>query len=618
MEKTKINMQESYHITSEDENILSEECKNALCYLLSEDKLPDVFWEEDNEAKRQMDSFLTNAGEQRLLFVGSPGIGKTSFLRRYFSLSNDETFKIENEDLVIFLSGDGNGVVENHDNVNYFAEEFEKICEYYEKEYVKKEEWISVNMKKFCLFVMEIKKDVLAHPWISMDEDECIYNEEIRVLIERKPLTYYIMKLKYYLLTVKKCKNVVLVCDNIKDIELYEVVIEKINRCIRNYDSNRYRGYHTKTVFVMNGYIYQKISDELGALFDNKITKERKLNIQGLIEERFNHALKAGEKWMIEREFDESALYSAKSAIDELNCRFNNKYQKMIFGLCMYDKNKVLQCYKKIIFNRTWVRKKRFSYEQNVKDINTDFLFNNITCIRALGCGNEQVYNPDKQSDSFIPNILYNTEEEEYCIYNLLLMKYFLRNQRKNFYKAEKGILDVCKKIWGQSLEYNKFCSALNYLIKMNIVECLIEETTSDKCSGKNYSITTKGSILWDMFLGDSMLMELCREDYYRFCEPDSDNIKSGYELLSTEKQYIIFMDLLWMIEQFITDENKIYDIASNRGYGIEYEVVFGKKRMAFYLLEGIKKSITYSSSRSNTDLKNLCIAMEDAANAER
>ena len=122
--------------------------------------------------------------------------------------------------------------------------------------------------------------------------------------------------------------------------------------------------------------------------------------------------------------------------------------------------------------------------------------------------------------------------------------------------------------------------------------------------------------MLWDMFLGDSMLMELFREDYYRFC--DSDNMKSGYELLSAEKQYIIFEDLLWMIGQFIADENKLYEIAFDRGYGTEYEVVFGKKRMAFYLLEGIKKSITYSCSRSNTDLKNLCSVVEDAANAAR
>lgn len=133
MEKIKINMLENYQITSEDENILSEKCGNALRYLLSEDKLPDVFWEEDDEAKKQMDSFLTDAGEQRLLFVGALGIGKTRFLRRYFSLLNGENFKIENENLVIFLSGDGNGVVENHNNMHYFAEEFEKVCEYYEK-----------------------------------------------------------------------------------------------------------------------------------------------------------------------------------------------------------------------------------------------------------------------------------------------------------------------------------------------------------------------------------------------------------------------------------------------------------------------------------------------------
>ena len=609
MGKTKINMQENFYVTSQDENVLSEECKKALCYLLSEDKLPDIFWREDEEAKTQMDSFFKNIEEQILLFTGDSGIGKTRFLRRYFEVDVNETFRIRNNDLLIFLSGDGNGIVENHDNMKYFTEVFIKICEYCEKYYIKPEDLISKNVKKFCMFIVENKKDVLLHPWISENEGEYLYIEEIKELKKGKPLTYYIMKLKYYFLLGKNIKNIVLICDNIKSKKLYEMVLEKVNKCIRNYDNIKYQGYNVKTIFVMNSPILKKISEEL--VFDRKVIKEKKINIQGLIDERYEEARIYGEKWMIERGFDESALYNAKLAVDELNSRFNQKYQKMILGLSIYDKKKVLQCYKKIIFNQTWVRKKRFSYAKDVKDLNEGFLFNNITCIRALGCGNDQVYDPDKQSDSFIPNILYNTEEEEYSVNNLLLMKYFLRNQREQRYEdgGNEEVLETCKKIWGEGLEYNKFHMALNYLIRMNIVECIIGEV-------EKYSITTKGSVLWDMLLGDSMLMELCREDYYRSC--DFGNMESGYKLLSTEKQYVIFDDLLHMIEQFVKQENKVYQVALERGYGVEYEKKFGKKRMAFYLLEGVKKSITYSSSRSNGELKSLCNIVEEAVNATR
>lgn len=57
---------------------------------------------------------------------------------------------------------------------------------------------------------------------------------------------------------------------------------------------------------------------------------------------------------------------------------------------------------------------------------------------------------------------------------------------------------------------------------------------------------------------------------------------------------------------------------ASERGCSVEYIRTFGKKRMAYYLLEGVSKSITYSVSRSNENLKSICKEVRDLVEAER
>lgn len=613
MEKTKINMQTDDCIIRQDENILSNQYKKALNYLLSDDKMSDDFWEEDSNAKKDMESFLKDDGLQRLLFMGEYRTGKSFFLKKYFGLSTDETFCIKKYHLFIFLSGDGNGIVENQDIMEYFADEFKKICEFYNTYFLKQNDFVSKNEKKFYRFIVETKGDVLQRPWLSNDEAESAYISEIKDLKIRKRLTYYIMKLKYYLLLDKKIKNIVLIYDNITSIDLYNKIIEKVDGCMRNYVKTKYQGYEIKSIFVTNYDIYRDMPNQSKVGFDKILLKRKSLNIEGVFDDRFNRAKEFGEEWMKERGFDISSLCFIKSELDKLNSRFNQKYKKMILGLSMYDKKVALQYYKKIMFNQTWIAKKRFSYAKDVQEINNNFLFNNITCIRALGCGNEKVYNPKQQYDFTIPNILYNTEEEEYGIYNLLLIKYFVRNRENFEYKHGKDatILEKCRKIWGDNKEYIFFEKALYYLLQMNIVEYHTIEGDKGISSKKVFNITIKGAELWDMLQSDSLLMELCREDYYRYPNTQN-NMESSYQLLCTEKQNIIFEDLLYMVKDFNEMENKLYKIVQDRGFSAEFENLFGKRKMSFYLLEGIKKSISYSCNRSNEFLRRQCEYIEN------
>ncbi len=597
-----------------NENPLSKECVCAIEFLLYEERLYDITYEEDENERDAFNSFLQENKKQHLVFLGEDGTGKTQFLRKYFSLSVNDIFKIEDDKLLIIFSCDGNGILENINVIKYFAEEVKKVCEYYEKTYIEENEIILNNYSKFYSFILETKRDVLPHPWIREGLDDSVYMSEIEDLKINKPFTYYMLVLKYYLLFFPKITELIIVCDNIKNEQIYDEVADKINNCIRNYNNIKYNGYHTKTIFVINNMTYWQLFNKNRLVFDMSIQKNKSFNIQGLLDARYNYAQKLGEEWMREHGFDIDALRIIKEGLDFFNERFNQKYQKMILGLCMHNKELVLKCYKKVMYNQTWVRKKRFSYANNVYDENSGFLFNNITCIRALACGNEQVYNPDKSKDYLIPNILYNTEDEDYGVYNLLLMKYFVRQQGIYEYANSKkeNILDICEDIWGKGIEYDNFKKAINYLLIMKILDGKI---SCNKESFKYLFITEKGTELWDMFHSDSILMELCREDRFRAIDL---NMESSYVLLNTERQYFIFEDLLNMTKQFSDFENNLYLSASKRGYSEKYISTFGKRRMAFYLLEGISKSIIYSVSRSSDDLKKICKEIRDVVEAAR
>ena len=58
------------------------------------------------------------------------------------------------------------------------------------------------------------------------------------------------------------------------------------------------------------------------------------------------------------------------------------------------------------------------------------------------------------------------------------------------------------------------------------------------------------------------------------------------------------------MIEDFKIQEDKIFECAKQRGKVEELEKLFGKRRMTYFLLEGVNKSILYSSSCANEALR--------------
>lgn len=81
----------------------------------------------------------------------------------------------------------------------------------------------------------------------------------------------------------------------------------------------------------------------------------------------------------------------------------------------------------------------------------TDYLFNNISVIRALACGNNAVYRGEKSK--VIPNVLLNDEFSDDSIYCLLMLYYMTRNGR--LVKKDK-LFTVFREIFQDACETNR------------------------------------------------------------------------------------------------------------------------------------------------------------------
>ena len=608
MDVTKINIMHGTNpMKNQRERSFSVECRNAFEYLLASDSLDKekAFYQEDIEAKKMMDEFFMYNVPRRMAFVGGAGSGKTSFLQHYFSIDTNNYYCFKDNSLYFYHSDKGNGIIEEGKSMQSLIHEMHSLCAYIENE-----EKISLherNCKAFYDFVVQTKKNVLDNPWLK-NEESSAYWAEVQKLKDKKKLSFYLMKLKYYLLyNLKNIRKIVLIFDDIESSNSYRELNKRVYQCMCNYDSDIYDGYQVKTVYTMCEKVYWAINGpEMEERFDVVVKKRRLMDPTKLFELRYQKAIEHGEGWMQQKGFGSVDLEFAHKQLTDLNKKFNGKYMTMILQISQYKKEDIMHCYRKILFNQVWIQKESFHYSSDSYITNEGFLFTNITCIRALACGNNQVYeNSEESLANLIPNILYNTPEEDLSIHCLLLIKYFVRNnpQEEVGHKAN-DFEQLLKNIFGT--ECGMFEYALQYLIRKDIIT-----------ASENFlSINSKGAELWDMLQGDSVLFEICREDYYR-PKNTQHNMEPSYKLIDSMRQYVIFEDLLQMIMEFADEEDRLYNIISEREKWAEYEQYFGKRRMTFYLLVGVTKSIEYSDCRFKQSLNKLRAEAEQRVNTQ-
>lgn len=275
--------------------------------------------------------------------------------------------------------------------------------------------------------------------------------------------------------------------------------------------------------------------------------------------------------------------------------KFSGKYSKMFCNLSNNEFAVIKQCYRKVLMNKLWIL--RGERGRNFSELAlTDYLFNNISVIRALACGNNAVYRGEKSK--VIPNVLLNDEFSDDSIYCLLMLYYMTRNGR--LVKKDK-LFTVFREIFQDACETNRRVERiLNHYLRHEVLTVKYRIIEEEEVW---LELTPRGAELWDMFASDSVLLELYREDH--FCsERQGLSFRSSFDFMENIGQKVLFMQLFLYIHFLLDMEQEIRKKAANNGMWEFYINCFGYKLQARKLLEGVMKSVEYSGNQYEDDIK--------------
>lgn len=197
--------------------------------------------------------------------------------------------------------------------------------------------------------------------------------------------------------------------------------------------------------------------------------------------------------------------------------------------------------------NRFWVQKNKMK-EDKFSIIPTDYSFNNISVIRALGCNEESMY--WNEENSVIPNIFYTTSEEDLSVQSILLLKYFEKKRNNEYYGINsETIFDIKRELSFvfSTDDVAKFYRCIELLFECKVLRKSIYDIDDLKNLGKKESlsddsmlyISPRGTELYEMFKRDSVLLEMLREDVWRDYSGWNYIGKTSNELMQERKRIV-------------------------------------------------------------------------------
>lgn len=552
-------------------------------------------------------------------FAGYAGSGKTTTLRYYFKVEGNHAVINEDEGILICPSFfDAHS--EKIDTAQDLAARIGAVCAFLEKRnaIIRKDFYSNECIQKFYDFISDTKPEILYQNnfinFVDMPQVEQI-KKCLNDAYSNFKYSYEASRLKYYILNYcPSIKKVIIILDDIESLS-YEDQCNYVrdylsfHSCMMNLP-NSYRIFHTNIIISLRPHTYRILMHNkiIEAFPVAKVIKKNPIDIKSYFAKLYELKKQTTDCNELER------LTICYKTIFELCNKFNGKYAKMILNLTHYNVRKMMIAFSQIMNNRTWITKNQDLHLGDSSEYYPNYLFNNITVIRALACNEYKVYYND--DECLIPNILYSTPDKDYGILCLLLLNYFMNNQHPdtlfgiNSEQLQyKYIVSSIGAIFDESglINQEDIIICLNYLYKKKILrKSIYDEDVPPNIIGteklKETSflyLSSRGYELIDMFYNDSVLMEMYREDIYRYynnnaiCEP-------SYILMLKNRQEDIFLDLLNIVADLIAIEARYIEFTKrHHTFGL-YQDAFGNESVCYKLIVGIERSIEYSNK--NTD----------------
>ncbi len=575
----------------------------------------------DEDFENQIEVFRNSYTDMIKFCVGYTGIGKTTSIRHCFGLgvSREAHINSEKGELIFPTFLDGYQI----DDIKKFdlSKRISAVCTELEVRHPELRKFLKTEDGKteFYEFIRHHTSFALENidPIDAMDMDEQqLIKEKLRGAYKESPFEYQANRLKFYIMkNYDKYKRLVIILDDIESLpENYqnETIAKflKFHECMKNTDYPNGHQYYINLLISVRPHTYRIFRNnrkiETFAISEPAILKKDSVDLEKLFDKRFKYYTENSPRVIGNMETWKECYRELLS----MNTVFEGQYKKMIRNLCFMNVREALASYSRVFANRLWVQKSK-AKEEFFSVSSPEYAFNNINVIRALACNEEQMYWGDYKS--IIPNVFLSTEEDDYSIYCILVMRYFHKKKNEEVYglNAEKlkNVIDEWSSIFKEDI-LQKFQEALYFLFEAKILRKSINDfddiktlDTKESLNGESkLYISPRGNEIYEMFGRDSVLLEMLRENAWRDYENREYDRASSYELMKEYKQNIIFLDLLEYIDYLREEEDNILSSIENKlGEKEKYKKIFGRKPITQLLLLGVKKSIDYS-----------CIIMRD------
>ncbi len=585
----------------------------------------------DEELDKELDDILRDNADSLSILIGYAGIGKSTSLRNYFNYTNSVPEYQADKKILIFpasYNGCVNTEVENElsydiDEKSELAQKvredmtlrIESINSYLEEKYeeLKRTFDSEEGQMEFYQYLRKTNAHVLEH--VPYNERRKLSKKEeimkrLEYACEKEKFICAATRLKYYLgKDICECEKVIVILDDIEPLPYAQqkVLIMQYARlfeCLKNTCrelSNK--EYVVNVIIGMRPHTY-RIMKEYRAFkafyINNEILKRNMVDIGKL----FQKKIEIYEDEIPHENID--SWNSAKRAVGILSNKFHSRYAEMIKNLSIWNTREAMDIYKRVLENRVWVQKnieKASSFVINVDD----YIFNNITVLRAIACRNNYVYK--HYEGEIVPNILYSTPERNYGFLCMCVFACFHMDEKVDYAYGTESIsyAELLNRLVTSFTGYQSIeedaKKVINYLFINKLLRKSINDTDKLELLDKEESLkedsllylSPRGFEIWRMIESDSVYMELCREDCYRNYDETEKNSESSYELFLNGQQDVIFKDLLGFLYELLDEEMKYINFA-NENHTIDiYKGHFGSHVMFKRFYTGIKRSIEFS-----------------------
>ena len=458
----------------------------------------------DEHTINELTGVLKSPMDSVTVFVGKKGNGKTLDLQESYGCNNNAiTLRQDDRTVVIpmFFHGllAGKETVSREESADRIKRDIERqvaaASRRIEKENPVAGEWFHQEGRdsEFCEFIQNSNPKALENPndW----ENESV-EEMLETAKETEYFIYAASKLKFHLAKGPAgFDRVLILIDGVESLDesIRDLVISQYFRfyeCMRNFPAqNGGRRVYVNLVISLRPNTYYTMKTQ--GIFENYdeafvIYKEYQLDLSEYFREK---VAKLPEEV---RTKDEARWNEALRMVTILTEKFEKKYSNMIMGLTDLNLRYALKVCEDILSNPVWVTRAART-DPNEEGMRDEYVFNNITVLRAIACGSDLVYMGGE--DNLIPNVLYNTPECDNALISLYIIAYFVKRyeysgQPRTVGSKRKDVWRDFEDVFGEQIDgigefKSRFEETVSYLLRCGVLGGTDDDMSITKSEAK-------------------------------------------------------------------------------------------------------------------------------------